>query len=311
MINYSIIIPHYNTPDLLGRCLRSIPQRSDVQVIVVDDNSPNNEEYLTKIPELTNPGVEYYVTTDGKGAGHVRNIGLGHAVGKWLIFSDSDDFFVDDFSDILDTYVNSKSDILFFNIKSCDCYDTNKRYSSKKDRLFNQYASSGDDMIFRVGCVDPWGKIICRQFVEDNNITFQETRAHNDLLFSVMTGVKARTVEIINRPMYWYVVREGSLGHQKGNEPLIKIQDRMIAWKSTQDFLTQMGIKTKMYLPTIAFIRALIKSPLRFFNLLVTSYKAGCNSFLIVYEVIRYLFRMLFGEHGLTLDKEIYYNSIK
>lgn len=34
-INYSIIIPHYNIPDLLGRCLRSIPERRDIQVIVV------------------------------------------------------------------------------------------------------------------------------------------------------------------------------------------------------------------------------------------------------------------------------------
>ena len=39
MINYSIVIPHKNTPDLLQYCLDSIPVRDDVQVIVVDDNS--------------------------------------------------------------------------------------------------------------------------------------------------------------------------------------------------------------------------------------------------------------------------------
>ena len=40
-INYSIIIPHKNSTVLLERCLRSIPCRKDVQVIVVDDNSEN------------------------------------------------------------------------------------------------------------------------------------------------------------------------------------------------------------------------------------------------------------------------------
>ena len=38
MINYSIIIPHKNIPDLLQRCLDSIPRREDVQIID-DDNS--------------------------------------------------------------------------------------------------------------------------------------------------------------------------------------------------------------------------------------------------------------------------------
>ena len=35
---FSIIIPHYNIPDLLMRCLESIPVSEDIQVIVVDDN---------------------------------------------------------------------------------------------------------------------------------------------------------------------------------------------------------------------------------------------------------------------------------
>ena len=36
-INFSIIIPTKNIPDLLQRCLESIPQRSDIEIIVVDD----------------------------------------------------------------------------------------------------------------------------------------------------------------------------------------------------------------------------------------------------------------------------------
>ena len=37
-INYSIIIPHKNSAILLKRCLDSIPQRNDIEIIVVDDN---------------------------------------------------------------------------------------------------------------------------------------------------------------------------------------------------------------------------------------------------------------------------------
>ena len=46
--NYSFIIPHKNCPDLLQRCVDSIPERDDVQVIVVDDNSDNEKKPALK-----------------------------------------------------------------------------------------------------------------------------------------------------------------------------------------------------------------------------------------------------------------------
>ena len=36
MINYSVIIPHHNCPDLLSRLIDSIPDRDDIQIVVVD-----------------------------------------------------------------------------------------------------------------------------------------------------------------------------------------------------------------------------------------------------------------------------------
>ena len=306
MINYSIIIPHYNIPDLLVRCLRSIPKRDDVQVIVVDDNSPDNDKYISTIPELSKKNVEFYVTRDRKGAGHVRNVALQHAVGKWLIFADSDDFFVTDFSDVLDEYVNDTSDIIFFNIKSCDCYETGKLLPSKKDRLFREYEKTGNELLFRVGGTEPWGKIIKKELVEKYNIKFQETLGHNDLLFSVMTGIKANKVKIVNRPLYWYVIREGSMGHQRNPEPIQKIQDRILAWKSTQEFLTAEGIKTRMYLPTIPYIRALKKNIYILPKLMNAAQTIGCSNALIIKEMVLYYVRKYFlGKEGLAIDQQL------
>lgn len=58
MINYSIIIPHKNIPNLLQRCLDSIPNREDVQIIVVDDNSDPNIVDFDKFPGLNRSNVE-------------------------------------------------------------------------------------------------------------------------------------------------------------------------------------------------------------------------------------------------------------
>ena len=296
MINYSIIIPHYNIPDLLARCLRSIPERDDLQVIVVDDNSPRQETFLSTIPELSRKNVEFYVTKDGLGAGHARNVGLSHATGKWLVFSDSDDFFVEDFSEILDEYVNDPHDILYFNIKSCDCYDTNKLYpDGNKNNIFNKYRETGYDLYFRVCYTEPWGKIIRRSVVEDNAIEFQETKAHNDLLFAVKTGLLARDVAVIDRPFYWYVIREGSLGHQKGAESFEKICNRMLAWKSTQDYLEGKGITTNFYLPAWPCIKATKRDRIVYFKLLSFARKNNLSIVGIIGSTIKYVFLRLTG----------------
>ena len=307
MINYSIIIPHYNIPDLLGRCLRSIPERDDVQVIVVDDNSPGNENYLSTLPELKRKNVEFYVTKDGLGAGHARNVGLSHAVGKWLVFSDSDDFFVDDFSEILDKYVDDNSDIIYFNIKSCDCYDRNKIYDADK---LDVYRNTQDDIYLRVCNTEPWGKFIKRDLVVDNNIEFQETKAHNDLLFAVKTGLTAKTVNVIDEPLYWYVIREGSLGHNKGAEPIEKICDRVKAWHTTQLYLEGKGIKTTFYLPIVTCIRAFKKSKLAYFYLLKYMKKNDMYYWRIIKDTIRYGYYRVFDVEALSFPKMLTKESI-
>ena len=62
MINYSIIIPHKNIPNLLQRCLDSIPNREDVQIIVVDDNSDPNIVDFDKFPGLNRSHFEVNFT---------------------------------------------------------------------------------------------------------------------------------------------------------------------------------------------------------------------------------------------------------
>lgn len=47
--NYSLIIPHYNTPDLLRRLLRTVTKRDDLQVIAVDDCSTKNLNKLDSV----------------------------------------------------------------------------------------------------------------------------------------------------------------------------------------------------------------------------------------------------------------------
>lgn len=53
---YSISIPHYNSSLLLKRMLKSIPERDDIQVIVVADGS--SEEHISEIKNIQHQNLE-------------------------------------------------------------------------------------------------------------------------------------------------------------------------------------------------------------------------------------------------------------
>src|SRR5690606_29417331 len=98
MIQVSIIIPHYNSTELLEKLISTIPEISSIQTIVVDDHS--NEFHKNRLMEIEQANKNrniLFLTNDldKKNAGSSRNKGLKHAKGKWVLFADSDDYFVE------------------------------------------------------------------------------------------------------------------------------------------------------------------------------------------------------------------------
>lgn len=119
-INYSIIIPHRNSGTLLKRLIGTIPQRNDIQLIVVDDCSDNDEFELVTNLATAFPKIEIYSTDICGGGGKARNVGLKYAKGKYVLFADADDYFNLCFNDILTKYENSNFDIVYFAANSVD-----------------------------------------------------------------------------------------------------------------------------------------------------------------------------------------------
>lgn len=210
---FSIIIPHYNIPDLLMRCLKSIPVSEDIQVIVVDDNSPDANTYLERFPELSRPNLEFIRTTEGKGAGYARNVGLDHAIGKWLLFADADDFYVENMYDVIKPYAYSEADIVFFRPRSVYADDIYKK-SNKSDYLNNYtniYNDTGDDRYVRYRWCPPWSKMLKTDFIHNHSIRFDEIQYANDYFFSVCSGINARNIKVAEEVLYVYVDRKDSL----------------------------------------------------------------------------------------------------
>ncbi len=92
-VTLSVIVPVYNGEATIGPCLDSILQQETsctVQLIVVDsDSSDGTAAVLERYRAL--PGVLLCNCSAPRSAAAARNEGLRHAVGRWLMFVDSDD----------------------------------------------------------------------------------------------------------------------------------------------------------------------------------------------------------------------------
>ena len=214
--SFSIIIPHYDIPDLLMRCLESIPVSEDIQVIVVDDNSPDADKYLDRYPKLSRPFLEFIRTTKGGGAGYARNVGLEHAKGKWLLFADADDFYVDNMYDIISMHVESDADVIYFQKGAVYSDNINRKSprSSYLDRIMDIYLKTGNEVPVRTRYHVPWGKMIKKSLVEKHHIRFEEIRYANDVLFSTYVGCFAKKIEAIDTVLYVVTSREGSATYE-------------------------------------------------------------------------------------------------
>lgn len=212
--NYSIIIPHYNIPLLLKRCLNSIPIRNDLQIIVIDDNSA--PQYIPILEQLEKdfPHTSFYYSKNSGGAGNARNIGLKLAQGDYILFADADDFFNYCLDDILSEYIDSSYDIVYFN---ANAVDTNTYKPAWRNLYLNEmileYSTYPDKALFKLkySFGEPWCKMISHKLIEKNNIRFSETIIHNDTKFSYLVGYYSQKIKIDNRAMYCVTDRKGSV----------------------------------------------------------------------------------------------------
>lgn len=211
MINYSFIIPHKNVPNLLERCVSSIPQRNDIEIIIVDDNSDASIVDFDNFSCSNNPNVKVVQTKEGLGAGFARNKGLEIAQGKWLVFADSDDYFISDkLSEMMDCYANSSVDIVYFNVECL--YADSLTPAPNADKQYKQIVEGREaETMCRYKLKVPWGKFVKRDFVMSNGIRFDETKVANDRMFSLRTGILASLVAVNTTPIYVWLVRDGSL----------------------------------------------------------------------------------------------------
>lgn len=195
----SIIIPFYNCPNELNRLLESIGYHDDVEIIVINDKSDKNLESFEKVKNKFSNCIFVDNSLDKKGAGVCRNIGLSIAKGKWLLFADSDDYFLKNWYLKVKRYFQSEVDIIYFRPDSS--YNDNGRIIQYV-KFFDNYLRTSNELNLRYSFYAPWSKLIRHDLVISNNVRYDETRYSNDVMFSIKTGFFAKDIIVDNNAIY-------------------------------------------------------------------------------------------------------------
>ena len=124
----TVVVPVYKVEKYINKCLVSLivsdEQMQKVEVIVVNDGTPDNSAIMAKEYEKKYPHTFRIIDKENGGHGSAWNVGVKEATGKYLRFLDSDDW-LSNFSDFIRRLETCNSDLILTDVH---CYheDTKK-----------------------------------------------------------------------------------------------------------------------------------------------------------------------------------------
>lgn len=206
MKSISYIIPHYENIKGIKRLLNSIELHNNDEVIIIDDCS--DDKIYQEVLRLKSTNIRVFSTIKNGGAGKARNIGLELAKNTWVLFADSDDYFIDNYYKELVCFLEKdKLEVVYFAptsiIESPNSSVRGNRHEYYEYLVRNYDGKSIDklnELQFKM--VVPWSKLIKREFLSSNNIRFDEVMVSNDIMFSARVAVHSRCVQKSDYPIY-------------------------------------------------------------------------------------------------------------
>ena len=224
-VDFSIVIPLFNCEKFFYECVESIlnQNHTSYEIIVVDDGSVDNSSVLVDYCCNMSERVTV-VHSKNRGVSGARNLALDLASGKYVLFIDSDDYFMvnDMFATIAKKMNENEYGFVVFG------YQTEvspnemvvKSWKNQKVEIFDEYLI---DTIYHSHLVDEslqkvdliaWTYCFNREIIEKFHIRFDEERDHGeDVLFRFGVLSQSKTVLFMDEVYYFYRYSGTSLTH--------------------------------------------------------------------------------------------------
>ena len=187
----SIVIPVYKVEKFIDKCISSliVPNKEQLQlldIVVINDGTPDNSAVLAKVYEEKYPGIVRVIDQENRGHGGAWNHGTELAVGKYLFYLDSDDWFnTEDLSKLIDYLSNIDVDMVLLNSQ---CYyaetntykPTNRHIELEPDKTYDadkfDWLATGHgynmtyahDTVYRTAMMQKYMPLFCEKVMYDD-----------------------------------------------------------------------------------------------------------------------------------------------
>ncbi len=206
MPQISIVVPVFNSSAYLGRCLDSLATQAhrDVEVIAVDDGSEDDSWAIIEKFAGRDARFSRSLRTTHRGLGPARNRGLEIAHGEFVAFVDSDDYIDPD-------YCAAPCALACARDADLVCFGSWWEYPDHKV-LHRPTVRVGMTPRQALLHMTPMvcEKLYRRQFLQSRRLDFPAI-FHEDEVFTPMVMACAPRIALLDRPLYHYVRREGSI----------------------------------------------------------------------------------------------------
>lgn len=237
MCTFSIIIPVYNVQDYLHSCIKSLLAQdyNNFEVILINDGSTDSSK------DICNDYSCYsnftVINKQNTGASDSRNIGIGYATGKWILFMDADDKLkTNALSSINNLLEVHETDILMFGYED-EFFDQTKKVIIPQ---INGYIDLNKLSDVRCLYFQMWNYVIRRDLIVNNNINFStDIRYAEDTEYMIKCVLNAQKLYVLRKVLYIHVRHEKSLtafisdehnlDHLKASRKIFDMSDRLVA----------------------------------------------------------------------------------
>ena len=202
----SVIVPVYKVEQYISKCLDSLVNQTleDMEIIVVNDGSPDNREKIIKDYAKKYKNIKYLKKENG-GLSSARNFGLKHATGEYIGFVDSDDY-VDKrmYQMMYEKALEASADLVV-----CDL---NYVYEDKEEKAYSNIKTDTTDIKSIMNNIYPaaWNKLYKKELF-DNEVYFKEGVWYEDVEFIYRLLPYVNKIGVVHEHFYKYIQRENSI----------------------------------------------------------------------------------------------------
>lgn len=206
----SFVIPYYNAPKQLKKCLKSILKIKNIkyEVIIVDDGSNGSLTNLIDLYVRGNKNIKI-ISIEHSGVSTARNVGILASSGEYICFVDSDDIIDSNFFDNYYKEMDSDFDLLVTNI----LINNHKENIITKGKITTEQFVREYYPLYRKHIIHLLhGKIFRRNILLKNKIFFRKNVSiGEDLIFNLKFLKYINDVFVSNKIFYNYATSDNSV----------------------------------------------------------------------------------------------------